>query len=897
MVETLTQGIGRIGPQFEVFAGLVMTALTGTPTTQAGVNLLGYPVAKVSDGETDDGRTVFEYSDRKTYFVGKMDKAATDLRKVLTQKPAATSIFLISGASYKPQIAGTFAKRTRRWKAMAGKTLHLWGREQLAEQIVDHLLVNERMVRRLSAFLPELQQIADEEAATGLAPKPETPRLPRADVDAQIVRQLGESPVIVLAGMAGLGKSQTAAAYAADHADDYDLIIWLEGREVPRVETLQALPLVRAGEQRNIAALLKSRTCLLIIDDVDPGVRPNDLVALCGPESRVILTQQTVTKEAYELPLLGKSDAKALLDMAGAPCPRDVFETIWASAQGHPLTLNLLRGAVVEGTASWADIAADCAALNALPDDRGDTLANRMLARVIPQARQELSVFEWAGQGTIGAGFLTEVIAPVGLRKLRAYGLTAVDRPDVVRLHDIVFAALKGFNLADAARRLDLTERLETHLVETSAELALKFWETARSLQGKLVDLVRTGERRAAFIYALLTVWEPAEVDPALVGDPLSTANGLQYGSREALGVIAVIEAIEHLFLYEKEADETAAQARLTERLPAFAILAALPYLSDREQSQIKHHEAKALKRLGKAEAAAAMFEAVLDGPAPLNESRLQLIDLYRGQSDKAGETVALVDTIFKERAQGGDVTYSVLLGLIERLPAGNGSWRNETIARHAGDIEKTIVEAANRGVGQAFRAFAPLGRFLSKEMPEMFRSIFDQLPNPGVESLAPEDRFAWAEIYAEAARLSDADRPAKQARALALYESLARPSKFHTQRRAELLIEMERPAEGEALIRALLNFDQDSGWLQRLLARARLAQGDPADALLWINDALGRLTSEHFRSEFLELRFDIRTALNDGAAFEDLEAAHGASQRVGERQRLAERLATTRLI
>ena len=103
------------------------------------------------------------------------------------------------------------------------------------------------------------------------------------------------------------------------------------------------------------------------------------------------------------------------------------------------------------------------------------------------------------------------------------------------------------------------------------------------------------------------------------------------------------------------------------------------------------------------------MFEAVLDGPSPLNESRLQLIDLYRGKSDKVEETVALVDTIFKQRAQGGDVTYSVLLGLIERLPAGNGSWRNETIARHAGDIEKTIVEAANRGVGQPLRQPPPL--------------------------------------------------------------------------------------------------------------------------------------------------------------------------------------------
>jgi tetratricopeptide (TPR) repeat protein len=890
-IETLAQGIMRIGPEFERFGTLFLDALLQIPMTHAGTNLLGYPVAGVVDSVSDDERVAAEYSDRADYFDGDMQKAKDDLVKALGAKPKAKEIFLLSGTKRRPQKADAFLTEMTAWPKLRGKTLHLWGSEEIAAKIVDELMVSDQVVRRLSHYLPDLQRLWDEEAASGLAPRPEPSSLPRADVDRELSRRLVLTPVVTIAGMAGLGKSHAAAAFAEKHADDYDLTVWLEAGAIKRIEDLKSLPLVRAGETRNVTALLKTRACLLVIDDADPGLASGQLATLCGPKSHVILTQRQRSTGAYEPPLLGKSDARAILDRAGAPCPDDIFDTIWSAVGGHPLSLNLLRATVQQKGATWSEIAIDCRAVGELPDDKGQRLADRMLARLRPMLQRELSVFQWAGLAALSHDFLVEVLAPLGVRKLRDAGLTATDRPSAVRLHDVIFASLQGEVWCDPARGVELADRLEAFLTATASELGLRFWAVGRNLQSKLEALAASGDRRTAFLYALLSVWEPAEVRGDLVGEPREDANALLGRKRDSLAVITVIEAIEQLFLLDKHEGDEVAKRRLEERMAAFGVLADLTDLTDLERAQIQHHKGKALKRLGRADEAAALFEAVLAGPCPMNEARLQLIDLYRGDPKKTAETIALVDEIFDELAGGGEVTYSVLLGVIERLPAGRGNWRNEVIDRHASAIERTIVAAANLGMGQAFGAFAPLGRFLSGENPAFFEAIFRQLPEPGVESFDKDsDRFAWAEIYAEAAKLPGADQHRVRAKALTLYEGLAKPDAFQRQRRAELLIDMGHPAEGEAMLKTQERL-ATSEWLQRLMARARLMQGDAQDALTWIDQALERLKAEHFRSEFLELRYDIRTALGEANAGADLLAARGASQKVAEAARLDERI------
>ncbi|MET4214216.1 hypothetical protein [Bradyrhizobium sp. LA2.1] len=886
-IDRLTRAIEYIGPDFEKFGGLFLDYLLEIQMNHQGTNLVGYPVSGVVDSVSKNDRIVAEYSDAEAYFTGAMHKAESDLVKALDRKPRANDIFLLSGERKRPQIAQAFESRVHGWQSMAGKTLWLWGAGEIAAYLAEELIFNDRAVQRLATYLPEFKRIHEEEAASRRVPAPDRQRLIRADVDTEIARRLKHQACVTISGIAGLGKSSAASAFATQHEDDYDLAIWLDRGEVRRPEDLQGLPLVRGGELRNVASLLRSRACLLVIDDADPDLPADAMAELCGSRSRILLTRRTVSADSYELPFLSRPDAESILNRAGVRCPPEIVETIWSTVRGHPLTLGLMSAMVRQGV-SWADVALDCRAVGDL-DDHGQRLADRLLGRVRPLLERELSVFAWAGQPVCAKDFLEEVIQPQGVRKLRGNALTSADRSDVIRLHDVVFAALThGWCGADRSAELDAS--LESYLISVAAEPGLRLWTGARILLRKLEDLVGSGARNPAFRYALLTVWDPTELRPDLIGDPSVDARSI--GTPPApLAVMAVIEAIEQLFLHDKLDSQEIATSKLKARLDIFDRLAALPALSDLEASQIKHHKAKALKRLGETSEAATLFEAVLDGPVPMDEARLQLIDIYRGDRSKESRSVELVDEILGRAAAGQDVAYSVFLGVVERLPRGPGKWRDTLIDRHAVAIEETIVEAANAGVQQAFVAFSAVGRHLSKEQPKLFERIFRQLPEPTFESLQTDgERFAWAEIFCEASRLPDADANRLRAQALRLYEAEVRPQLFHLQRRAELLIDIGNPDAAVALLKERNDLDI-SEWIQRLMARACLARGASDEALVWIDKALARLENEHFRSEFLELRFDIRDALGDRDAVEDLVKARAASLKEVEAARLDARL------
>ncbi|MCP1752047.1 tetratricopeptide repeat protein [Bradyrhizobium elkanii] len=889
LIETLAQGVEHVGPEFERFAGIVMGALKDVRLTHAGVNLRGYPVAGVVDSESDDGREAIEYSDRQGYFDGSMTKAEGDLLKILKDRPAAKQVYLVAGERARPQKVADFKVRVRAWPQMAGKALSLFGSEEIATEIVDHLLLDEQVVGRLAPYLSDLHRIVDEEVAAALVPSLPSDTLPRPDVDVEIVARLAAQPVLTIAGMGGLGKSVAAMAYADTHRGAYHIRLWLDGDKIKRAESLRAFPLVRAGDPRNIAGLLEAGGCLLVIDDAHQDISIEALTKYCGKGSHVILTRRLVRPEAYEPPLLTRDEARAILDASGSTCPPAVFETVWASVNGYPLCLSLLRAAASSGV-PWDDLADDCRAVGKLLDEDGIRLVDRLLDRLKNQLRQELSVFLWAEMPAVDTAFLTHEVARVGVRNLKAYGLTSVDRGGLVRLHDVVFAALKSLDWCDAARSAELDEALQAFIVKVANEPGLRLWTLVRALMPKLEAMVAAGLDEGPCLYALLAVWEPDEVRPNLVGNPVTAAARLSHGPRGPLAVITAIEAVEQLFLVDKHEGDRVARNRLEERMPVFAALAALPDLTSRERAQIQHHEGKALKRLNRPVEAAERLEAVLAGPFPMDEARLQLVAIYRSDPNKTNETIALVNAVFDRWGAGEDVAYSVILGLIERLPAGEGHWRNDIIAHHAEAIKTTIVEASNQGVGQGPRAFAPLGRFISTEMPDLFMDIFHQIPVPGLEGLAGGDRFAWAEIYAEAARISGVDAVALRADALRFYDAIIKPADFHIQRRAELLIDMAQAADAETVLLGLAA-NKSTEWVERLLARTRLALGDPVGALVRIDAALALLKSEHFRSEFLELRYDIRSKLGDAHARQDLEYALAASQKKAERQRLSERL------
>ncbi|ACB95927.1 hypothetical protein Bind_2314 [Beijerinckia indica subsp. indica ATCC 9039] len=892
LIQRLIEPIGMIGPEFERFGELFLDHLLSTPLEHSGLNVLGFPVSRVLDSSAADGAIVAEYSAENDYFTKGMPKAQKDIAHALSHRPNVRLVLLIAAQPSHPQIVEKFLQVAMAGPGMKERSLRIWGAERIAEQLVDKITFNDSAVEALSAYLPVLTEIWEEAARDRLFPAPDPRHRRRPTVSAQIHCRLTTETCVILGGIAGSGKSDTVAAYGADHRMDYDLLIWFDGDEISRVDDLRAAPLMRGREKRNIASLMRTRRCLLVIDDPKNPLEASALAALCGPGTHVLVTTRELRPDVYAMPSMSAAEARAILDAdVPASCPQNVFDTIWATVGGHPLSLALMNGAVRDG-APWCDIQEDCSAVGQLADPK-QRLADRLLLRRRDLLQAPLAVFEWAGQPECDEGFLRFAVKPAGIRNLRTHALTAADRDAVVRLHDVVFSSLSSLDWWTPVERNQLNDKLEAYLVAASEANDLSLRAAAGSLRKRLEALIAAGDGRPAFLLALLMAWTPEEIDPIPLGDPAAKASAFAAAKLPIAHVEfrLLIETVEQLFLRVKIEGEAATTAFLDNILPMFDSLAQLPSLSPRQTAEIHHHRGKVYRRLHRDADAQREFETVIAGPSPLDATRLQLIRLYKS-ANKCAAAAELGKEVLTAAEDTGDVAPSVLLAVIQDLPWRDASVRAELLLSKQDFIEQTIVSYANAGYDQAYKTLAAVARWWSQEAPEVLERVLKAIPALSAERVDDdESRFAFGDILLEASRASGAGVAENQKLALSFFEAEVQPHDFHIQRHAELLLDMGRHAEAEVLLGAHQHF-ASSCWIQRLMARARLAQDDAPTALTWINRALAddRCSSRH--DEFLELRYEIRRALGEASALEDLSAAVNLSAAGPRRSRLEAMLA-----
>jgi hypothetical protein len=874
LIQRLVPAIGVIGLDFERFCELVLDHLLSTPLEHSGLNALGFPISRVVDSSSADGGVVAEYSAQADYFRKGMRKAEKDIAHALAHRPDARSLLLLAAQPEQPQIKQDFLSAQLAKPEMNGRALRIWCAESIAAHLIDNVTFNDTAVVSLSAYLPALTEIWEEAARDRLFPAPTSRHQPRPAVSDEICHRLNRDICVILGGIAGSGKSDAAAAYGIDHRQDYELLIWLDGDEVRRVDDLRAASLIRGQEKRNIASLMRTRRCLVVIDDPQTPLETSALAALCGPGSHVLVTTRELRSNAYEMPSMSQAEARAILGIGlSDPCPQNVFDKIWATVGGHPLSLTLMNGAVRDG-ASWRDIEDDCTAVGRLSECT-QRLADRLLLRRRDLLQDALAVFEWVGQPDCDAGFLRFAIQPAGLRDLRTHALTAADRDAVIRLHDVVYSSLSSLDWWTPACSARLNDKLEAYLEGASTANDLSLWSAAGSLRKKLETLVAEGNSCPAFLLALLMAWTPEEINPAWLEDPAAKAAALAAASTPITPVQfrLLIETVEQLFRRAKTRGPAEVTAFLEASLPMFDSLAALPGLSPRQAAEIHHHRGKVYRWLHRDAEARREFETVMTGPVPLDATRLQLIRIYKREGEFT-EAARLGEQVLTAAEDTGNVSPSVLLAVIQDLPWREASVRAQLLWPKQAFIEQTIVSYANAGYDQAYATLAAVARRWSQEAPEVLERVLAAIPALSAERIDDDEaRFAFGDILFEASRASNAKVEQTQALALSFFEAEVKPMQFHIQRHAELLLDMRRPQEAEALLRTHKGFDL-SCWIHRLMARARLGQYDAPGALAWIDRALADDKGVSRHDEFLELRYEIRRALGDRLALNDLQAA-----------------------
>ncbi|WP_211923321.1 hypothetical protein [Duganella radicis] len=812
LIQRLIDSLSGMGPGsiFERFGVVLIERLCDVRLVQRGSSVGGSPVGGALDAVSEDGSVVVEASIAKGYFAGSMSKPWGDLDHALTLAPLAKDIYLLSSQRAETGVIEAMNNTALQQPRMAGRRLHLMDSRSIAEAIIDTLMLYDDAVDDLAQHLHILAEIRDDHPASLNAPPLSTFYVKNEAVDRELDRRLDSEVCVEVVGIGGIGKSQAAAACLLRNEGRFHYRFWVSGRDIASVEQLSSVPVRRGGAERNVSALLRRNRTFLVVDDASPSLSVEQLANLCGPDSRILITRQNPSFGAFAMPTMDAQQARTLLGRGlDQPVPEKAFRAIWRAIGGHPLSLALLNTAACQGVL-WDDLADDCANVAKLPVD-GARLADRILGRLKPAIEEELCLFQWAGQSHCDRAFFKHVVGVIRLKAFEQYGLTAPEGDASIRIHDIVFAALKSLNWLTDEKAREIDGQLEAFILQQIRGDGYGLQLIASQLRGKITSNVEKGDRRAAFLYVLSMVWMGSAIPIHLLPDPQKEAQRLK--SLGAVGnevaILVVLESIEARgrSLRQASGDE-AVSAWLPTVVRAYDDLAAMEGLSPRQTAEIKHHRAKTLSAVGEDLEAERLFEEVV-AAYPLNEAKLQLVRSYSRQPRKYEKAKQYASEIIKAKLSGS-VSPSLTLALGDALNGARQTWAGELIAEHEELFLSEALYSAAIGIPQGYHSVASFVRALVWHAPDQVGKVLDRLPEPSPWMLDDDQsRGSYAEIMLLASNVGDESIYLNQA--LEAYEALKVPNHYQKRKWGEVLYRLSRYEEAEAILETI---EDKSGWI-----------------------------------------------------------------------------------
>lgn len=876
LIQRVIDSLAIMGPGsiFERFGVVFVERLRDVRLVQRGSSVGGSPVGGALDAVSEDGRFVVEASITKGYFSGSMSKPWGDLDHTLTLAPLAQDIYLLCSQRAETGVIEAMTNTALQQGRMAGRRLHLMDSRSIAEAIIDTLMLYDDAIDDLARHLPVLAEIRDDHPASLSVPPLSAFYVKNEAVDTELDRRLECEACIEIIGIGGIGKSQAAAACLLRNEDHFHYRFWVNGRDIDSAERLSSVPVRRGGAERNVSALLRRNRTFLVVDDASPSLSVDQLAKLCGPNSRILITRQNPSFGAFAMPTMDAQQARTLLSRGlDTPPPRKVFQTIWRAIGGHPLSLVLLNTAARQGV-SWNDLAEDCVNVAKLPVD-GARLADRILGRLKPVIEEELCVFQWAGQSHCDRAFFKHMVGLMRLRSFEQHGLTAPEGAASIRIHDIVFTALKSLNWLTDEKAREIDSQLEEFILQEIRRDGHGLQLIASQLRDKIASNVASGDRRAAFLYVLSMVWMGSAIPIHLLPDPKEEAQRLKSlnAADNDVAILVVLESIEAIERSLRQAPgPDAAIAWLATVVRAYDDLAGMVGLSIRQAAEIKHHRAKTHSILEEHAEAERLFEEVVE-TYPLNEAKLQLVRSFSRKPRNHEKAKQYASEIIAAKLGGDSVSPSLMMALGDALNGARQTWAGELIAQHEELFLSEALYSAAMGIPQGYHSVASFVRALVWYAPDRVESVLARLPEPSPWMLDDDQsRGGYAEIMLLASGVCDESIYLN--RALEAYETLKVPNHYQKRKWGETLYKLGRSLEAEAILETI---EDKSGWiwLAHNLSQVKFELGKFEEALNLVNESVTGATgaNEKYRSSFLLQRVKVKIALRQDTTDDIAEA------------------------
>jgi tetratricopeptide (TPR) repeat protein len=878
-VAALADDIENLDPAGIEYVGhCLIQVIEGVSLIHRGLNRDGKPVGYTVDTFSADRTLVGEYSTESGYFEPPFTKICNDCQHTKRQAPQVQQLYLISNQACRN--TDWSEVRDAAFNALGGGVkFEIYDRDRLASDIYDQVIIKNNLVEYFADFLPSLWKAWTENAISHAVPD-----LPPDYVDdEERTRALNEAlrtnQIVAINGISGSGKSYSATAYAQINQAAFRNVIWVSGKDIEGLQSLQAVTVARLGVSINLSSHLCTAACLLLVDDWkgDAATLKGLLPSKLHEETQVLVTcisKPSSDVFSIELPPLSRESADKLLRVESGICPSEEQANEICKRVGfHPLTLAIIRDTIRELGIQWQTIIND---LSNIPNYEGpnqETIIQRILLNHSAGIANDLRALRWLNAPSFDAELALSLLGPSGVSKLIRRSLLKKSAGGMCHIHDLVFACLRHFNAGEISES-EVEARFKGFLIGSWETGSYHFHRTLQIHSDKIecwVDLANPTPSAESYFFQLSErISKPIPFLEKLRKSPLASFDN----NREAR--LSVIESIEQR--YWNESDEGEKKLILSEGIDNFneAISKTAQPLT---KSDLFHHRGKLRFWNGDRDAAISDFEEVLGSDSKAFHAHLQLARIKESKRE-AGCAVHVATILDAFADDQEDVAITIVLGAFSELSKKPYQQiRDQYLGAQRDLLGEAIKLAAAEGFSQPYRALGQIGRLVSYHYPQRVIEMAEIVTFPPAADAKQSECFDIAELIKNIGKAhSEAGSQTSVCetwfeQALAYYERTPSPTEYHLTMKADCLIRLELFQDALDVLNGCRSAGNSAHWWhRRALALFGLDKND--DALASICEALSTNTDDRYLSAFLQIKARIEGRLGNPNAVDTLSRA-----------------------
>ncbi|WP_312561454.1 hypothetical protein [Anaerospora sp.] len=852
-----------------------------------GHTVEGESVGYTLDSYSGNAEIVGEYSRQKNYFDkgSKFKKIMSDIKHSIFLAPQVKIIYLISNQIMSPSAGMSLTRLCYLIEKYSNRYVEIYDARRIAEYIVDHLFIKERVIQKIVDFLPLLSKLRDMQTITNALPSNEKSYIKRKEEESEVINRLSDSNHLLIAGISGIGKTSLVINICHNIKQDYDVIVWLDGKEV-NIDNLKSVSISRLGINQNLVGLLGMHKTLIVIDSLENDAANiiNTLTLECKVGSKVLATTQIEDNSinCYTIKFMSKGQSKNILNKnLDVECPVRIFDKIIQYVGGHPLILSLINASISLGEQTWEDVEEELCHLPQYEDNNSKRICDRIIEKHKNSIGFELSAIKWLDTSIIDYGVLKKMIGKVGISKLSKRSLTTTHTTNGIKIHDIVFNSITQVNIEYNDFTNKLIEYFEEH-VERKNSIFFKALYTHKM---KITEILYKKPKLGIILYCYLHIINLGELDEQLISK-ISYNNfldaGYIYCPHDYFALISLIELIEVERREFKYAGKAYPQILAEDRINQMILCTNIVDLPEDIKIEITHHLGKFYKQaLNDENNAIACFNEALKNPKTEFAARLQLSRIIK----KANITEAkkyireILDTY---KIDQDLISPTTVLGAFEELRMKEYNDLKDEYLYNTSLLEDALFSNYHESFDQPFRVLANLSGHLTYRYPERVKAIIQQMPIPSEESINPQWTFVAGELYKELGKSSiwDASGESSQAinacnQARAYYSKVKKPTTYQCVKIAENFILLSNGKEAIKILLQVKKEDRDPFWYYRYAQALELDDSTIVEALKAIDMALDMLSLSNYESSFRREKAKILRKIGNSDFIEEYKTAY----------------------